>query len=440
MSEEASNIAEPSPFDGMAASELEPTQACAERLDGIDPLAAYRDRFHHPVDQNGRPVAYFVGNSLGLQPVEAEPIVAEVLTDWARLAVDGHFEAERPWYPYHEQVRNELAEVVGARSTEVVAMNTLTVNLHLLLMSFHQPSGERRKILIEDGAFPSDTYAVSTHVAARGGDPETDVIRIAPRPGEDLLRTEDIEAEIVRIGERLSTVMLGGVNFRTGQLLDITAITTVGHAVGATVGFDLAHAAGNVPLDLHDAEVDYAAWCSYKYLNAGPGAIAGAFIHERHATDLELPRFAGWWGNDPETRFRMHLEDRFIPVPTAEAWQLSNPSILAMAPLVASLQTFVDAGMPALRAKSRVLTGFLHACLRDALPDDASIITPSNAEERGCQLTVRLAGDAKARFERLAAHGVIADFRPPDLIRLAPVPLYTTFQDCVRAAEALRDA
>lgn len=428
-----------SPFENVAAQDLDPTAAGAAALDGIDPLAGLRARFHIPRDESGREVAYFVGNSLGLQPRSARGIVEEVLDAWETRAVDGHFDGERPWYPYHEQVRDELATVVGGRPHEVVAMNSLTVNLHLLLMTFHRPEGERRLILMEDGAFPSDTYAVTSHVAARGGDPERDVVRIAPRPGEDLLRTEDIEAKITELGDRLSTVMLGGVNFRTGQLLDLEAIVRAGHAVGATVGFDLAHAAGNVPLRLHDLDVDYAAWCSYKYLNAGPGAIAGAFIHERHARDLDLPRFAGWWGNDPATRFRMHLEDTFVPVPTAEAWQLSNPPVLAIAPLIASLDVFMEAGMSNLRAKSRVLTGFLHACLRESLPDDASIITPSNAEARGCQLTVRVEGDARARFDRLAAHGVIADFRPPDLIRLAPVPLYSTFADCLRAAEALRN-
>ncbi len=429
-----------SPFEAVSASDLDPTVAGAERLDAMDPLAPFRDRFLIPHDETGREVAYFVGNSLGLQPRTARGVIEEVLDAWGERAVDGHFDGERPWYPYHEQVRDELATVVGARPHEVVAMNSLTVNLHLLLMSFHRPSGDRRVVLMEDGAFPSDTYAVTSHVAARGGDPERDVVRIAPREGEDLLRTEDIQSKIVELGDRLSTIMLGGVNFRTGQLLDLGAIVRSGHAVGATVGFDLAHAAGNVPLQLHDLDVDYAAWCSYKYLNAGPGAIAGAFVHERHARDLELPRFAGWWGNDPKTRFRMHLEDTFVPVPTAESWQLSNPPVLAIAPLIASLDIFMEAGMQNLRAKSRVMTGFLHACLRDALPDDAAIVTPSNAEERGCQITVRVSGHARARFDRLAAHGVVADFRPPDLIRLAPVPLYSTFADCLRAASALRNA
>ena len=428
------------PFDSLAASDLEPTLACAERLDGMDPLSEFRNRFHMPRDGEGRDVAYLVGNSLGLQPRSARGLVEEVLDAWETRAVDAHFDGERPWYPYHEQVRDELAVVVGGRPHEVVAMNSLTVNLHLLLMSFHRPEGRRRTVLMEEGAFPSDTYAVDSHVAARGGDPAKDVVRIAPRPGEDLLRTEDLESRIADIGDRLSTVMLGGVNFRTGQLLDLGAVVRAGHAVGATVGFDLAHAVGNVPLQLHDLGVDYAAWCSYKYLNAGPGAIAGAFIHERHGRNLDLPRFAGWWGNDPDTRFRMHLEDRFVPVPTAEAWQLSNPPVLSVAPLIASLEVFMDAGMENLRAKSRVLTGFLHTCLRESLPDGASIVTPSNAEERGCQITVRLSGDARSRFDRLAAHGVVADFRPPDLIRLAPVPLYTTFADCLRAAEALRNA
>ncbi len=427
-------------FESLSAADLEPTESFAARLDGLDPLADLRSRFLTPNGSDGRPVSYFVGNSLGLQPRDARSLVEDVMDDWATLGVDGHFDAERPWYPYHENLRSGFAEIAGAGDHEVVAMNSLTVNLHLLLMSFHRPEGERRVVLMEDGAFPSDTYAIATHVAARGGDPETDVVRIAPREGEDLLRTEDIESEIARLGNRLSTVMLGGVNFRTGQLLDMPAIVAAGHAVGATVGFDLAHAAGNVPLALHDWDVDYAAWCSYKYLNGGPGAIAGAFVHERHGANLELPRFAGWWGNDPDTRFRMHLEDRFVPVPTADAWQLSNPPILAMAPLVASLAIFREIGMTALRAKSRAMTGFLHACLLDRLGDDASIITPSNAEERGCQLSVRLAGDARARFERLQPRGVVADFRPPDLVRLAPVPLYSSFADCLRAAEALEQA
>ena len=427
-------------FDDLSAADLEPTAAFAARMDAADPLARFRERFLIPHGSDGAPVSYFVGNSLGLQPRDARRIVEEVMDDWARLGVDGHFDADRPWYPYHENLREGFAAVTGATEDEVVAMNSLTVNLHLLLVSFHRPSGDRRVVLMEDGAFPSDTYAVTTHVAARGGDPDREVVRLAPRDGEDLLRTEDIVAEITRLGERLSTVMLGGVNFRTGQLLDMPAITRAAHAVGATAGFDLAHAAGNVPLSLHNWGVDYAAWCSYKYLNGGPGGIAGAFVHERHTGNLDLPRFAGWWGNEPDTRFRMHLEDRFVPVPSADAWQLSNPPILAMAPLVASLALFTEATMPVLRAKSRALTGFLHACLAERLGDDARIVTPSNAEERGCQLSVRLSGDARARFEALEHRGIVADFRPPDLVRLAPVPLYSTFADCLRAADALRDA
>ena len=309
----------------------------------------------------------FVGNSLGLQPVAARAIIEQELDDWAQLGVEGHFDAARPWYPYHENLRDGFAHVVGALPSEVVAMNSLTVNLHLLMVSFHRPEGDRRILLMEDGAFPSDTYAVQSHIAARGGDPGTDIVRVRPEPGEDLLRTEDILAEIERLGDRLATVMLGGVNFRTGQLLDLAAITEAAHAAGAIAGFDLAHAAGNVPLALHDWNVDFAAWCTYKYLNGGPGAVGGAFIHERHATNGDIPRFAGWWGNDPDTRFRMHLEDTFVPVPTAEAWQLSNPPILAMAPLVASLDLFMEAGLPALRSKSRVLTGFPpHLPPRDA--------------------------------------------------------------------------
>ena len=427
-----------SPFDGIAAADLEPTAAGAARLDEVDSLASFRDRFHLPKGPDGSAAGYFVGNSLGLQPVEARGIVEQELDDWAGLGVEGHFEATRPWYPYHENLRAGFAHVVGGLPGEVVAMNSLTANLHLLLMSFFRPEGERRIILMEDGAFPSDTYAVHSHVAARGGDPEHDVVRIPTRPGEDLLRIEDVLDTIERLGERLATVMLGGVNFRTGQFLDLAAITDAAHAVGAMAGFDLAHAAGNVPLALHDWNVDFAAWCTYKYLNGGPGAVAGAFIHERHATNPDIPRFAGWWGNDPDTRFRMHLEDTFIPVPTAEAWQLSNPPILAMAPLIASLGLFQEAGMPALRAKSRVLTGYLHACLREMLPEGSVVITPGNAEERGCQLSVRIADRARERFDALAPHGIIADFRPPDVVRLAPVPLYNTFADCLRVAEVLR--
>ena len=433
-----SNAPTTSPFDGIAAADLDPTAAGAAHLDGLDPLAGFRSRFHLPKRPDGGDASYFVGNSLGLQPVAARAIIEQELDDWARLGVEGHFDATRPWYPYHENLRDGFAQIVGALPTEVVAMNSLTVNLHLLLVSFHRPEGDRRILLMEEGAFPSDTYAVQTHIAARGGDPTTDIVRVSPRPGEDLLRTEDILEEIERLGDRLATVMFGGVNFRTGQLLDLAAITDAAHAAGALAGFDLAHAAGNVPLALHDWNVDFAAWCTYKYLNGGPGAVGGAFIHERHATNGDIPRFAGWWGNDPDTRFRMHLEDTFVPVPTAEAWQLSNPPILAMAPLVASLDLFMEAGLPALRSKSRVLTGFLHTCLREMLPAGSSVITPGNAEERGCQLSVRIADRARERFEALAPQGIFADFRPPDVVRIAPVPLYNTFADCLRVAEVLR--
>lgn len=406
-------------------------------LDSIDPFSEYRSRFHIPQAPSGEDSIYLVGNSLGLQPHGVREIIDCELNDWAELGVRGHLEAKRPWLPYHEEVRNELAELVGAQRNEVVAMNTLTVNLHLLLVSFFQPEGDRRAILIEEGAFPSDTYAVQTHVQSRGLDPENDVILAKPRDGESLLRTEDLIDLIHAQGDRLATIMLGGVNFRTGQLLDMQAITAAGHDVGATVGFDLAHATGNVPLQLHEWNVDFAAWCSYKYLNSGPGAVAGAFIHEKHATNTELVRYGGWWGNDPESRFNMHLERKFLPVPSADAWQTSNPPIFSMAPMIASLALFHECGIENLRAKSRVLTGYLHFLLREKLPDSCEVITPSNAEERGCQLSIRLTDRPRERHESLAAHGILADFREPDVIRVAPTPLYNTFLDCHRTAEVI---
>ena len=425
------------PFADVNAAMFESRREFALYLDSIDPFAEIRSRFHIPKASSGDDAVYLVGNSLGLQPVGVKEIIDQELTDWAQLGVRGHIEATRPWLPYHQEVRNELAELVGGLPCEVVAMNTLTVNLHLLLVSFFRPQGNRRAILIEDGAFPSDTYAVKTHLQSRGLDPQRDLIIASPRDGEALLRTEDVVSLIHQHGERLATIMLGGVNFRTGQLLDMPAITAAGHEVGAMVGFDLAHATGNVPLRLHDWDVDFAAWCSYKYLNSGPGAVAGAFIHEKHATNTDLIRYGGWWGNSPESRFNMHLETEFVPVCSADAWQTSNPPILSIAPMIASLALFKECGIDQLRAKSRVLTGYLHFLLREQLPDTCEVITPSNAEERGCQLSIQLADRAKERYESLAAQGILADFREPDVIRMAPTPLYNTFLDCHRTAEVL---
>ena len=409
----------------------------AEKLDAEDPLASLRGRFELPRREDGTPISYLCGNSLGLMPSSAKEVVNQELADWSTLAVEGHFEATRPWYAYHEQFRETGARLVGARPGEVVMMNSLTVNLHFLMVSFYRPEGRRRKILIEDGAFPSDTYAVQTHLESRGVDPEEGLVRCAPRDGEDLLRTEDIEAKIEELGDELALVMFGGVNFRTGQVLEMERITRAAHDAGALCGFDLAHAAGNIRMDLHGWDVDFACWCSYKYLNSGPGALAGAFVHERHGAEPSTPRFAGWWGNDPDTRFRMQEIDRFIPRVGADGWQVSNPPILAAAPLVASLEIFDEVGMEALVDKSRKLTGYLEYLLDEMLTEDCTIITPRDPAHRGCQLSVRVHDRPRERFDRLRPAGITCDFRHPDVIRLAPVPLYNTFTDAYDTAAVL---
>lgn len=425
-----------------ALDQIDPSAFKADRdyachLDSIDPLAERRPEFEIPRRDDGRPMIYLCGNSLGLMPTSVRTRMQEELDDWGRLGVEGHFEATRPWFDYHERFRDSGARLVGARPGEVVMMNSLTVNLHLLMVSFYRPDGRRNKILIEDGAFPSDTYAVKSHLQARGVDPEEALLLCAPRPGEDLLRTEDIEALIDANADELALVMLGGVNFRTGQLLDMKRITKAAHVVGAMAGFDLAHAAGNVRLSLHEWDVDFACWCSYKYLNSGPGALAGAFVHERHGTDSDLPRFAGWWGNDPKTRFKMQDIPEFIPNEGADGWQISNPPIFAAAPLVASLEIFDEVGMEALERKSRLLTGYLEFLLKRTLPDGFEMITPEDPEARGCQLSVRVKDRPRERFDRLRPAGITCDFRHPDVIRLAPVPLYNSFQDVHETAEIL---
>ena len=394
----------------------------------------FRSRFALPLGSDGRPLIYLTGNSLGLMPLRAPARVEQVMDQWARLAVEGHFSGGDPWYTYHDQFREPMARVVGARPGEVVVMNTLTVNLHLMLATFWQPVPGRTRIVIEADAFPSDTYAVESHVQARGFDPAEVVVQLRPRTGEDLLRTEDIEGFLADEGESVALVMLPGVQYFTGQRLDIERITAAAHRAGARAGFDLAHAAGNVPLALHDWNVDFAVWCTYKYLNAGPGAIAAAFVHERHGNDRDLPRLAGWWGNDPATRFRMHLNPHFVPRPGAEGWAASNPPILAMAPLLASLELFDEAGMPALRRQSLALTGALEAGLRAAAGDRATILTPADPEARGCQLSVLVPENSRAVFDHLRASGVVADYRQPDVIRLAPVPLYNTLEEMHQVA------
>jgi kynureninase len=406
-------------------------------LDAADPLARFRGHFHIPGAADGSPMAYFAGNSLGLQPKSARIYIEEVLAGWGKRGVDGHFEGSHPWYPYHELFRDSGAKLVGANPGEVVMMNSLTVNLHLMMVSFFRPTRERYKILIDAPCFPSDTYALKTQLRYHGLDPEGALRCIAPREGETTIRMADISTILQSEGRQIALVLLAGVNFVTGQFFDLAAITEAGHRAGCIVGFDLAHAAGNVPLRLHDWGIDFAVWCSYKYLNAGPGAVAGCFVHERHASDATLPRFAGWWGNDPATRFRMHLEKEFVPREGADGWQVSNPPVLALAPLRASLDLFDEAGMDALRHKSLALTGYLSDLLEPLRDRGVEVITPDRPAERGCQLSLRFRGRARDVLEELHEAGVVCDFREPDVIRAAPVPLYNTFHDVWRLATTL---
>ncbi|MBQ1071596.1 kynureninase [Micromonospora sp. C31] len=418
---------------GLAAGETE-----ARRLDAADP--GHRHLFHVPPADGGRhpEAAYLAGNSLGLQPRATHAELVADLDAWSRLGVEGHVEGGRPWLPYHELLTAPAARLVGATPAEVVVMNSLTVNLHLLMVSFYRPAGARRRIVIEDSTFPSDSYAVRSQARFHGLDPDTTVVRLRPRDGEDNLRTEDVTAYLAAEGDTVALVLLGGVNYLTGELMDIPTITAAGRAAGAVVGWDLAHAAGNVPLALHDWDVDFAAWCSYKYLNSGPGALAGVFVHERHLGDPDLPRFEGWWSTEAATRFEMTPVSR--PPATVEAWQISNPPIFAMGPVRTSLELFDAVGMPALRERSLRLTGYLAGLLDEVTANrPLAVVTPREPERRGCQLSVRIgAGSAAELAKRLRhEHGVIADAREPDIIRFAPVPLYSTFHDCWRAAEAL---
>ena len=416
------------------------TEQHALELDAADPLRQYRDQFHLPARPDGTSWIYFVGNSLGLMPRGARAIVLQELDDWAALGVEGHFHGKTPWFSYHEVFREGGARLVGGRPGEVVMMNSLTVNLHLMLATFYRPVAGRSTIVTEDCSFPSDTYALETHIRHRGFDPATSVHVIRPRARESLLRTEDIVELIDRRGAEIALVMLGGVNYYTGQLFDLEQIAAAARAQGCAVGFDLAHAAGNAELQLHDWNVDFAVWCSYKYLNAGPGAVAGCFVHERHGSNLDLPRLAGWWGNAPDSRFLMHLNEHFVPQAGADGWQVSNPPILSLAPLQASLALFDEAGMPALRQKSLALTGFLERLIDECVPGRVEVISPRDPAARGCQLSLRVKGGGKELFERIQAAGVLCDYRNPDVIRVAPVPLYNTFHEVWRFARILRQA
>lgn len=433
-------------------------EAFARELDAGDPLARWREQFHIPTDAQGEPVVYLCGNSLGLQPRTVRGAVEQELEDWATLGVDAHFDGRTPWYSYHEVFRESGARLVGALPGEVVMMNGLTVNLHLMMVSFYRPTRERNKILIEDSAFPSDLYAVQTQIRYHGFDPDHALLVATPREGEHTLRTEDIEALIEREGRSIALVLFAGVNYRTGQVFDMPCIAAAARRQGCAIGFDLAHAAGNVELRLHDWNVDFAVWCTYKYLNCGPGSVAGCFVHERHWRNSDLPRFGGWWGNDPKTRFAMHVEKQFKPVTSADGWQLSNPPILSMTALKASLAIFDEIGMAALRAKSVRLTGYLQYLL-DHLewcdqthPGDGApplervgnrgsgrfeIITPRDPAVRGCQLSILVHDRPRELFEALQAQGVVSDFRQPNIIRIAPVPLYNCFHEVWRFARLL---
>lgn len=409
----------------------------AHDLDAADPLPTRRAEFHVPPHGHGE-AAYFAGNSLGLQPKALRDFIGTELDDWARLGVEGHLEATRPWLPYHSLLRDPAARLVGALPEEVVVMNSLTVNLHLMMVSFYRPTAERWQIVIEDSAFPSDSYAVRSQAAFHGHDPDTAVVRLRPRDGEAALRSEDVVSYLTEHGSSVALVLLGGVNYYSGELLDIAAITRAAHDAGAVAGWDLAHAAGNVELRLHDWGVDWAAWCSYKYLNAGPGSLAGAFVHQRHLADRTLPKLQGWWSTREETRFRM--APTVTPVDTADSWQLSNPPILAMAPVLLSLRMFDEVGMPALRAKSERLSTYLFDLFDEVLAKrPARVVTPRDPALRGTQLSVRFdETDVGKLTERLREeHGVYADAREPDVIRFAPVPMYVTHHDCWRAATAL---
>jgi kynureninase len=445
--------------------EFEASPTFAGSMDTTDPLKCFREKFFIPKQDNGTDVIYFTGNSLGLQPKTTSAYVEQELRDWERLAVEGHLHAKNPWLPYHEFLTEQMARVVGAQPIETVVMNSLTVNLHLMMVSFYRPTETRNKIVIEKGAFPSDQYAVESQIdfhlrsvrrpafrrpvvglehdgvtkPPEGGTPyarEDWLIELSPREGESTLRTEDIVETIETHGDGIALVMLGGVNYYTGQAFDMKAITEAGHRVGAVVGFDLAHAAGNLELHLHDWDVDFAVWCSYKYLNAGPGAVAGAFIHERHARAFDLPRFAGWWGHDKSTRFLMGPE--FHPMQGAEGWQISNPPILQMAALRASLEIFDEAGMSKLRAKSEKLTGYLEFLLGQIENERISVITPSDASQRGCQLSIRVKDADRSLFDAITSQGVSTDWREPDVIRVAPVPLYNSFSDVFAFAALVR--
>jgi len=415
------------------------TREFAQSLDAQDELRKYRDEFHFP-HVNGKQVIYFTGNSLGLQPKRTKTYVYEVMNDWANLAVEGHFYSDKPWWDYQERFAVPLSDIVGAKPAEVGVMNTLTVNLHLLMVSFYNPTPQKYKIICEEKAFPSDQYMFQSQVKFHGYDPKDAIVEIKRRDGEANIRLEDVLAKIEEVGSELALVLIGGVNYYTGQVFDMKTITAAGQKQGAYVGWDLAHAAGNIKLDLHDWNVDFAAWCSYKYMNSGPGNASGFFVHEKHHNDKELKRFAGWYGHNKERRFKM--EPDFDPVHGADGWQISNLPILSLAPYLASVEMFAEVGMDKLITKRNLITSYLEFILHEIDKElegaDFEILTPSNQEERGCQLSVYLHGQGRELFDRLMKNGVITDWREPNVIRLAPAPFYCSFEDMYEFGQILK--
>ncbi|WP_166965878.1 kynureninase [Yeosuana marina] len=408
----------------------------AKEQDKNDPLASYRNQFHIPKNNQGNELIYMTGNSLGLQPKQTKAYINQELDDWANLGVEGHTDAKNPWLKYHEYLTDSMAKIVGAKPIEVVVMNTLTANLHFMMVSFYKPTKKRFKILIEADAFPSDKYAVESQLRHHGFDDKAGLVLWKARQGEELARYEDLEAILETHGGEIALIMIGGVNYYTGQYFDLKRITKLGHKYGCMVGFDCAHGAGNVELNLHDSGSDFAVWCTYKYLNSGPGSLAGCFIHERHAYNRDLNRFTGWWSHNKETRFRMR--DEFDQLPGAEGWQLSNPPVLSMAAIKASLDMFDKVGIKKLTEKSKKLTGYFEFLLKQLGEDVIKIITPNNPEERGCQLSIQVLNADKSLHNKLTEAGVISDWREPDVIRCAPVPLYNSYQDVYYLVERLK--
>lgn len=408
----------------------------AKQQDQLDELSNYRNQFHIPKDKNGNELIYFTGNSLGLQPKSTKSYINQELEDWANFGVKGHTEAKNPWLPYHEFLTESMANLVGAKPIEVVTMNTLTANLHFMMVSFYQPTKTRYKIVIESDAFPSDKYAVESQLRHHGFDDKEGLILWKPRKNEELLHFEDLEAILESQGEEIALLMIGVVNYYTGQYFDLKRITELGHIHGCVVGFDCAHGAGNVELSLHDSGADFAVWCTYKYLNSGPGSSAGCFVHERHAYNKNLNRFTGWWSHNKETRFNMRHE--FDVLSGAEGWQLSNPPILSMAAIKASLDIFNEVGIKKLVEKSRKLTGYFEFLINGLNNKDIKIITPTNPEERGCQLSIKVNNADKGLHDKLTKAGVMSDWREPDVIRCAPVPLYNSFKDVYNMVEKLK--